>query len=58
VTKTHNPTPAERDEKFSLYGMDPEAVGEAVLNAKPKPEPTKDENRRRSRRATTARNDE
>jgi len=33
--KSHNPTPEERDERFSLYGLDPEKVIEAVLEAKP-----------------------
>ncbi len=28
----HNPTPDGRDEPFSLYGLDPEKVGEVVLN--------------------------
>ncbi len=35
MAKRHNPTPEERDERFSLYGLDPEKVGEAVLNADP-----------------------
>jgi hypothetical protein len=35
VTKPHNPTPEERDERFSLYGLDPEKVGEALLETKP-----------------------
>ena len=33
MTKAHNPTPEERDERFSLYGLDPEKVGEAVLQS-------------------------
>lgn len=39
MKRAHNPTPEERDEKFSLYGLDPETVGEVLLNAPPeKPE--------------------
>lgn len=39
LKRAHNPTPEERDEKFSLYGLDPETVGEVLLNAPPeKPE--------------------
>lgn len=30
---THNPTPKERDERFSLYGLDPEKVIETVLQS-------------------------
>jgi len=33
--KHHNSTPEERDERFSLYGLDPEKVIEAVLQTKP-----------------------
>lgn len=35
MTKSHNPTPAERDERFSLYGLDPEKAIEAVLQTPP-----------------------
>jgi hypothetical protein len=44
MTKAHNPTPEERDERLSLYGMDPEQVIEAVLRTDPQlpeaPSPT------------------
>ncbi len=33
MRKPHNPTPEERDERFSLYGLDPKEVGESILNA-------------------------
>jgi len=52
VTKheRHNPTPAERDEKFSLYGIDPEKVGEALLQPSKDEEPaTKPKRRRRAK---------
>lgn len=32
--KAHNPTPEERDERFSLYGLDPVTVIETVLQTK------------------------
>jgi hypothetical protein len=49
MSKAHNPTPEERDERFSLYGLDPEKVGEAVLNTPPEPtEPEAKPKRRRS----------
>ena len=34
VSKSHNPTPEERDERFSLYGLDPEKVGEVMLTTR------------------------
>jgi len=44
TTKTsatsHNPTPEERDERFSLYGLNPEKVIEAVLNTEPEDDET------------------
>ncbi len=33
MSKPHNPTPKERDERFSLYGLDPDKVGETILQA-------------------------
>ena len=48
MTKRHNPTPEERDERISLYGLDPEKVGEAVLNTPP--ETPKSETRERRKR--------
>jgi hypothetical protein len=48
MTKRHNPTPEERDERFTLYGLDPEKVGEAVLNA-PAEETKKDPKPKRKR---------
>lgn len=37
---THNPTAVELDERFSLYGLDPEDVGKALVHtASKKDEP-------------------
>lgn len=50
MSKAHHPTPEERDEKFSLYGLDPEKVGETILNTPPEhrePEPKPKPKRRR-----------
>jgi hypothetical protein len=48
-TTRHNPTPAERDEPFSLYGLEPEKVIEAVLQTKPEEEPKPKAKRQRRR---------
>lgn len=34
-SRHHNPTSEERDERFSLYGLDPEKVIEAILQTSP-----------------------
>ena len=39
MSKSHHPTLEERDEPLSLYGLDPEKMIEAVLQAKPEDEP-------------------
>lgn len=49
--KRHNPTPKERDERFSLYGMDPEKVIEAVLLTPPKNEDKLPPKRKRTKSA-------
>jgi len=49
VKKRYNPTPEERDERFSLYGLDPEQVVEAVLEAPPEEGPKPPESKRRRR---------
>ena len=46
MSKAHNPTPEERDERFSLYGMDPQKVVEAVLQARPEEKSEKKQKRR------------
>ena len=51
-SKSHNPTPEERDERFSLYGLDPEKVIEAVLQAKQEDGKPEEENQpKRQRRS-------
>lgn len=35
----HSPTPEERDERVSLYGLDPEEALEAMLNVDPESDP-------------------
>ena len=42
-TDKHNPTAEERDEKVSLYGLDPEEVLAAVLKVDPEGEAVDDE---------------
>jgi len=39
MTKAHDPTPEERDESCSLYGLDPEKVIEVMLRTKPEDAP-------------------
>lgn len=46
----HNPTPAERDERISLHGLDPEQVLEAVLKVDPESEPVDDDDGAATRR--------
>lgn len=47
-SKPHNPTPAERDERFSLYGLDPEKAVETVLGVKVEEEKPKPHGRHRA----------
>lgn len=43
----HNPTAAELDERFSLYGLNPEDVGKAIVHTEMKTtEPVKPRKRR------------
>lgn len=44
-----NPTPEERDEPFSLYGLNPDDVGEAILAAEPESEPATPPKRKRTK---------
>lgn len=39
----HNPTPAERDERVSLYPLDPEKALAALLKVDPESDPVEDE---------------
>lgn len=51
MSKSHNPTPEERDERFSLYGLDPEKVIETVLQVKSEPEERSTRARKRGKSA-------
>jgi len=50
MSKSDYPTLEERDEPLSLYGLDPEEMIEAVLQAKPEDEPEPEVTRPRRRR--------
>lgn len=50
MSKSHHPTLEERHEPLSLYGLDPEKMIEAVLQAKPDGEPETEVTRPRRQR--------
>jgi hypothetical protein len=39
MSKSHHPTLEERQKPLSLYGLDPEKMIEAILQARPEDEP-------------------
>jgi len=49
TNKSRNPTPEERDERLSLYGLDPQKVIETILNADDREKPTAEEEAVKSR---------
>lgn len=49
TSKGHHPTPKERDEPLSLYGLEPDDVGSAILAAEVPLEPEEKPIRKRAK---------